>query len=404
MYEKWIHFQDKVRFIRYRAMYAAASAASVFLKNSPQFCDLWIVAERGTDARDNGYHFFRYVRQTAPDRNVWYIISKNSPDRKKVEELGNVINYRSFRHFLALILSEVKISTHIVGYSPDLYLFLKYEKKGKIRGKSVLLQHGIIKEPMPFYYRKNTSPALFVCSAVREYEFVKNTFGHPEGVVRLLGLCRYDSLPLTHEKKKRGRTVLLMPTWRFGLDEMSVSQVKKSLWFRKIQEILEDREILSLLGKQDDELLFYPHNRMQRFVPYFKASSERVKILSRDMADVQELLIQADILITDFSSVFFDFAYMGKPLIYYQFDREEYRRKHLKEGYFSFEKDGFGPVCGTREELFLRLKEALSDGFSNEPYKSRAEKFFQFRDRLNCRRNYQAVLSLMGEEEHGTEN
>lgn len=405
MYTKWLHLLDKIRFARYWVMYCLASFLASFYKNQAQYKNLWIVSERGVDARDNGYHFFRYVRQTHPEVNICYIISKNSPDRKRVEELGKVINYRSFRHFLAFILSEVKVSTHIVGYSPDLYMFLKYEKKGKIKGIKIFLQHGIMKDKMPFYYRQNTSPSLFVCSAKREYEFVKRSFGHPEGVVRLLGLCRYDNLPLQSERKASGRKILLMPTWRFMLDEKNWREVVKSSWFQAFQDLLEDSRLASLLEENGDELLFYPHYKMQKFIRYFRAGSGAIKILDRGMADVQELLIQADILITDFSSVFFDFAYMGKPLLYYQFDREKFRKVHLQEGYFSYEQDGFGPVVETKNDLLEELENLLRGECSvKEPYKSRAEGFFAYRDKENCRRNYEAVLSLLKEGKDGEEN
>lgn len=405
MYTKWLHLLDKIRFVRYRIMYCMAVLLSGFYKDREEYKNLWIVSERGIDARDNGYHFFRYVRKADPARNIRYIISRNSPDRKRVEAIGNVIDYRSFRHFMALVLSEVKVSTHIVGYSPDLYLFLRYEKKDRIKGIRVFLQHGIMKDKMPFYYRENTSPSLFVCSAEREYEFVRESFGHPEGVVRLLGLCRYDNLPLKPEVKKSGRKILLMPTWRFMLDEKSGREFKKSFWFQSLQEILEDDGVKELLAENGDEIWFYPHHKMQKFIRFFRAGGGHVKILERNVADVQELLIAADVLITDFSSVFFDFAYMGKPLIYYQFDREEFRKIHLKEGYFSYEKDGFGPVVDTKEQLFEELSGLLRGSCTMKaPYKDRAENFFAFRDQENCRRNYEAVLSLLKGEKNGKKN
>ena len=73
-------------------------------------------------------------------------------------------------------------------------------------------------------------------------------------------------------------------------------------------------------------------------------------IADKDTFDVQDLLIRSQILITDYSSVFFDFAYMKKPEIFFQFDNERYRNSHYKEGYFSYELDGFGKVTYNRDE------------------------------------------------------
>ena len=53
--------------------------------------DVYIFCERGTDARDNGYHMFKYFVTHYPEKKAYYIITKDSPDRAKVAELGNVI-------------------------------------------------------------------------------------------------------------------------------------------------------------------------------------------------------------------------------------------------------------------------------------------------------------------------
>ena len=59
----------------------AAEIVSLFVKRDPRYKDLWIVSERGIDARDNGYHFFKYLRNAHPEINSVYIISKDSPGR-----------------------------------------------------------------------------------------------------------------------------------------------------------------------------------------------------------------------------------------------------------------------------------------------------------------------------------
>lgn len=41
---------------------------------------IWLISERGTDARDNGYHFFRYLREKHPEIECYYVITKDSPD------------------------------------------------------------------------------------------------------------------------------------------------------------------------------------------------------------------------------------------------------------------------------------------------------------------------------------
>src|SRR5699024_280699 len=59
--------------------------------------------------------------------------------------------------------------------------------------------------------------------------------------------------------------------------------------------------------------------------------------------DIQELLLLADILITDYSSVMFDFANTGKPMLFYTYDLENYR-DNVRGFYMDFETEAPGPL------------------------------------------------------------
>ena len=67
--------------------------------------------------------------------------------------------------------------------------------------------------------------------------------------------------------------------------------------------------------------------------------------LIEEKCNYQEFLLESSLLITDYSSIFFDFGYLRKPVIYSHFDYEKYRKSHYREGYFDYKYDGFGPVC-----------------------------------------------------------
>ena len=111
---------------------------------------------------------------------------------------------------------------------------------------------------------------------------------------------------------------------------------------------------------------------------------------------LHELLMSTSLLITDYSSVFFDVAYMKKPMIFYQFDVEEYRKKHFSEGYFSYNRDGMGPVVETQEALIESLK-GFYDGekfVNSEFYLERCDRFFPTHDKKNCERIYNAIKAI----------
>ena len=124
-------------------------------------------------------------------------------------------------------------------------------------------------------------------------------------------------------------------------------------------------------------------------------ASEVVTIAGRDCNDVQTLLKESSLLVTDYSSVFFDFAYMHKPVIYAQFDMAEYREKHYKEGMFVYERDGFGPVCGDLQSTVIEVEKELERNcLLDELYMKRVSDFFIPYDNHNCERVYNAILKL----------
>lgn len=67
-------------------------------------------------------------------------------------------------------------------------------------------------------------------------------------------------------------------------------------------------------------------------------------------SDINEIYLMADLLITDYSSVFFDYANLKRPIIFYTYDIESYRDR-LRGFYFNLENEAPGSVVKTSEEL-----------------------------------------------------
>ena len=142
-------------------------------------------------------------------------------------------------------------------------------------------------------------------------------------------------------------------------------------------------------------LLFYPHSDMQKFVSLFHTESPQIQICNADNYTVQQLLNESVFLLTDYSSVAFDMAYMGRPVCYYQFDYEEYRKGQHPEGYYSYERQGFGPVCLEEEKVINEILNAIRRDFKVEQiYEQRQKAFFSLRDKKNCERIYKAIGDL----------
>src|SRR5699024_4732034 len=119
------------------------------------------------------------------------------------------------------------------------------------------------------------------------------------------------------------------------------------------------------------------HRNFEKYLHLFESSSSLIEIAETYSFDIQDLIIESDLLITDYSSVSIDYAYMKKPVFYYQFDKNEFKTKHLNNGYFSYENDGFGPVSESLSSLMKELIDSEKNNFEiDDNYIKRSKKFF----------------------------
>ncbi|MGW0535772.1 CDP-glycerol glycerophosphotransferase family protein [Streptomyces sp. NPDC003032] len=87
--------------------------------------------------------------------------------------------------------------------------------------------------------------------------------------------------------------------------------------------------------------------------------------------DIMDLLLIADVLVTDYSSVMFDFAVTGRPMLFFTYDLEHYRDR-LRGFYFDFEKRAPGPLLPTSDELIAALKDLDA---TSGPYEKAYDEF-----------------------------
>lgn len=350
---------------------------------------IWLVCEVKNTAHDNGYHFFKYVRTNHPEINCFYAIDKKSLDYNKVAGLGNIIQFGSLKHWVYYLSSEYNISSHKEG-NPNHAVFTFLHLYLHLFNNRVFLQHGIIKDDAKMFYYKNTYFKYFICGAKREYDFIKEKFGYPEKNVIYTGLARFDNL---YNNNVNNKKILVIPTWRrwFELSK-SADFFKESNYFKSWNGFLNNDNLVTFLEENKVEIVFFPHYGVRKFSYLFNFKSKNITMINSDTLDLQQLLKECSLMITDYSSVYMDFAYMKKPIIYYQFDYDEYRKSHFEEGYFSYNKDGFGPVLKKENDLVNMTKKSYFSNYTVEKkYLERMEKFFELHDNNNCRRIYEIL-------------
>ena len=353
---------------------------------------IWLLSEHGDDARDNGYVLFKYICENHPEIAAIYVCDRrNKKDWDRVACCGRVIQKNSWLHKYYFKRADRIVTSHIGDSEP--WPIAQYEKREN--QKIVFLQHGVTNKNMSSVYGKWKRPADMVIATSRdESTWMQKTLGYNAEEIKIAGFPRFDLL------NKRGkRVILLIPTWRSQLGYVSYSNRSKyqygfmySEYYKHYQSLITNEHLLELLDRYDMHLYFYPHYEMQPFLHLFQSNCRRIIMCDINKVSVHELLNETSIMITDFSSVVFDYGYVNKPIIHYHFDAKEVLTGILRDSYFSFEENGFGPIAFTEDEVIHNLEDYFTGTFDIDgKYRKRSESFFQYRDSNNCKRVFREI-------------
>lgn len=369
-----------------------------------RYGDAFLFMDRDTQADDNAEHLYRYTRAHRPDINAFFVLNRDSHDWERLEKDGfRLLAFGSLQHRIALLHAKHLISSHIDNYVvthpiPSL--------TPHMRAKISFLQHGVTKDNLSSWLNTKEISLLVACSP-REYQaFIGDEFGYkftPKEVV-LSGFPRHDRLikaDVPAEKR-----LLIMPTWRQSLagpkagrgnTRLENPKFYESEFARRWKALVHSEELESLSREHGYQLVFFPHANLEPYLQWFEVPDYIELKVHNPAESIQSLFLSSSMLITDYSSVAFEMAYLKKPVFYYQFDRDEvFSGAHFySAGYFDYDTDGFGPVCAELEELVGEVRLALNaDGMAGEAYRVRMEKTFAHRDGRCCERTLDAILAL----------
>lgn len=368
------------------------------------FADAWLLMDRDNQADDNAEHLYRYIRRHQPHVNAWFVLRKRSLDWYRLKNEGfRLLALGSWRHKMALLNARHVVSSHTEKYTID-YLPARYYR-GLAGWEFTFLQHGVIHNDLSAWLN-NYSIRHFVTSGQPEYAAISaesSNYKFTKREVALTGMPRHDRL---YEQGQRppGKTILIMPTWRKNLVGMAREDSNQrdnnpafvaTEFFRRWLALLESSKLSCLARKHGYEIVFFPHANLGPYLGDFRRGPVRV-LGHADVDSIQDLMLRAAVLITDYSSVAFEMAYIMRPILYYQFDEERiYSGVHIGEkGYFDYTRDGFGPVCKDLNSLLESLESVLKHECQVvEPYRQRMARFFVFRDGRCCERVFNVIAN-----------
>ncbi len=365
---------------------------------------IWLISDRINRADDNGEVFIAFLSghpEVCKDRDIYFVVEKNCPDAERLRQYGPLIEPMSWKHKIYHLLSEYIISSQ--ANDPVVNPFRgcrKYYRDLLQEEKIVFLQHGVTKDNQSEWLsRYNRNLHGLIVSTMPEYESIFTyDYAYDKERVWLTGMPRFDRL---YEDSKKYITI--MPTWRKSLT--SGIDAETSLWlldegfeqseyFQFYDCLLNHEGLLCAAKEHGYTVCFMPHPSLAPYADAYFHKHEGVIFWEADKP-YREIFAETDLLVTDYSSVAFDFAYLRKPILYCQFDREEFfSGSHTyTEGYFDYERDGFGEITTDLESTVRMIQAYMENGcVLKENYRDRIDKTFAFGDANNAQRVLERLI------------
>ena len=338
----------------------------------------------GRSYSDNASVVHAKACATLVDVGPIWVIDRDSPDRRVVEEAGPIASRNTLHAHRLARSAEAIFFSHGVHDVPGL---MWSPRPLKVRLGHGLTAFGRTRGRTPRSVKRMTDAIDLAPVASRMEQDHKAEWGFPRSKLPITGLARWDAMlnARTDGSAQRNRPLILYaPTSRPWHSDADVSPTGA---FGPVYDFLQSDGLRSLLDAGAFDLAVYFHQITRyRFgsldwLPEgaYPATSE---------ASLPNLIAGASLVISDYSSILWDALYLDTPVCFFQFDREAHERE--RGSYIDLSTRLFGPNVGTVSELITEIEAAASDGFQMLPWvedrQRWQERAFEFRGPGNAER------------------
>lgn len=345
---------------------------------------------------DSSEYLYRYAVKQKDGIRKYYLLDKDSSDYARMKREGYKPLVRgSLKHRLIFLNSDM-----IVASNSTVCAFNDYDAatslpfRGMMHFGVACVQHGMsVQNIAVAQNRLRDNTKLYFCASPYEITNLSKPVYDYVGydALKLTGVPRYDGL-----KNRAEKILLISPTWRMqsalpvtkneGVARDYNPNFKQTSYYQVYNGLINDPKLLEAAKRYGYRIQYVLHPIVSPQVDDFD-KNEYVEIIPAigDMS-YEKLFCEAALMVTDFSGVQFDFAYMRKPVVYLH---HKDIPKHYEEGIFHYDTMGFGEICETNEELIRVLCSYMEKNCEMpEIYRKRADDFFQYSDHKNCERIY----------------
>ncbi|MCR5149167.1 MAG: CDP-glycerol glycerophosphotransferase family protein [Eubacterium sp.] len=371
---------------------------------------IWMYFDKIYKGGDSSEYLYKYAERAKGDRKIsnYYLLDKNVPDYKRLLSEGyKPLARKSIKHRLAFLNAEMMIVSNSTVFAfNDYYL----ENSRYIRGITdfhvVCVQHGLsVQKIAVAQNRLRDNTRLYFCASRYEIEnLMRPVYDYQDyNALKLTGVPRYDGLK-DNDKKQ----ILISPTWRMqsakpvskneGVERDYNEDFKNSDYFKVYNSLINDSRLIEAAAKYGYSIKYVLHPIVSPQAKDFDTNPYVEIIPSTGEMSYEKLFCESSLMVTDFSGVQFDFAYMRKPLIYLHHNDLD---AHYEEGSYRYDTMAFGEIVHTNDELIELITEYMKDGCGmKEMYRKRADDFFCYSDHDNCRRIYAELIKYYDDVVH----
>ncbi|MCF1622055.1 CDP-glycerol glycerophosphotransferase family protein [Tetragenococcus koreensis] len=359
--------------------------------------DIWLGFEKfSATAQDNGYAFFQYVDKNKLHDNFYFILDKHSSDYEEVRKQSNkVVPFMSFKYLLLIYASNLLVSSENKRHVYNLRIKSGIVPKKIASKQSVFLQHGVtaLKQSNVFKKAKGRGNfSLVIATSELEEEIINQNWKYELNEIAVTGFSRWDKL-FDKSQDRKHKKIFVMPTWRTWMEDMPKEDFKRTDYYDNYINFLNSKDLEVTLKKHDLQLVFFLHPKFKQYISEFKLDSEHISLKEFQNIKVNEEIMEASLMISDYSSVTWDMFFMKKPVLFYQFDYEKYER--YEGSYIDMATQLFGERALNKQELIQLVQEYAENGFQLKPrYEKLHGEYFKYVDHNNSQRIFDVIKNL----------
>lgn len=342
----------------------------------------------------DGWTMFQYLQKNGYRSK--YVIRKDNPfykklcQEKKTKDIVVIKNSDKsvfYRLFWTLLRAKAVIKPFLYNYV-DLFSDKKLKKNKYIH--DVYVNHGVtyLKKCAYNMYHPAISDTMVISN---DYEKeIYHQAGWPYERMIKGGMCRWDQLK---KENKETRQLLIFFTWRGSLDAKIIKKNRecniglhpiKSTYVSGIQELISNKKLSEVCRNNNIQIEVGVHHAAidNAKIPLFSFYAPHVKLIR--MQEVSKHIKEADIVITDRSSMIFDPMFINTPVLFYTPDKNNpllNKWEHAEEQYaIKLEKETMYNYCETVEDIVFHIQNYIKNNYKLEEVNQKInETFFYYK-------------------------